>query len=59
MSKVIFIFQFGLILLYVLHGFYTEVDPLLKCCGNVPLKKNRSIITLGYLTAVKGNMHNR
>lgn len=29
------------------------------CCNDEPIKTNRTLVELGYLTAVKGDMHNR
>ena len=32
---------------------------MLDCCNATSIKSDRVVVKLGYLTAVKGNMHNR
>ena len=36
-----------------------EKDWLMTCCGDEPIRNNRTLVTLGYLTAVKGRLRNR
>ncbi len=36
-----------------------ELDTLLDCCEDEPVKPNRTHVTLGYLAAVKGDLRNR
>ena len=36
-----------------------ELDILLACCEDKPVKPNRTHVTLGYLSAVKGDLSNR
>ena len=36
-----------------------ELDILLACCEDQPVKPNRTHVTLGYLSAVKGDLSNR
>ena len=36
-----------------------DLEEILKCCGDAPIKRNRRVVEIGYLTAVKGAMHNR
>jgi hypothetical protein len=34
-------------------------DWLMTCCGDEPIRENRTLVTLGYLTAVLGDLRNR
>lgn len=36
-----------------------EQDWIMTCCGDEPIQDNRTLVTLGYLTAVKGDLRNR
>ena len=36
-----------------------ELDILLDCCDDKPVKDNRTVVKLGYLAAVKGDLSNR
>lgn len=36
-----------------------ELHEILACCRDQPIKSNRTVVELGYLTAVMGDLHYR
>ncbi len=40
-------------------GGSDKEDWLMTCCGDEPIRENRTLVNLGYLTAVKGDLRNR